>query len=197
MVLLVVSTLMALAAVAVVWSSSSGGPADSSWGSVGSGGAGPIVTTWEPGERPTPDRFTAGLLDGSRIDSAELAGRPVVVNVWGSWCAPCREEAPVLASVARDLRGRVAFLGVNVRDNEASARAFERRFDIPYPSVTTEDSAQVLLAFGGVLTAAAVPSTVVLDAEGQVAARVVGTLDETSLRGLVEDAGGPRDPTIQ
>ena len=82
------------------------------------------------------------------------------------------------------------FLGINVRDNPASAQAFERACEIPYPSVHPDDAGTAILAFDGALTAAAVPSTVVLDEQGRVAARVVGPVDAATLRGLVLDALG-------
>ena len=85
---------------------------------------------------------------------------------------------------------RAQFYGINVRDSPDAARAFERAFDIPYPSINPDDSARTILAFGGVLTAAAVPSTVVIDADGAVAARVVGQVDASTLIGLVKDASG-------
>lgn len=81
----------------------------------------------------------------------------------------------------------MTFLGINVRDNPASAQAFERAFEIPYPSIHPDDAGSAILAFNGALTAAAVPSTVVLDEQGRVAARVIGPVDASTLRGLVLD----------
>ena len=146
-----------------------------------------VVQQYEPEDRRPLTRFTASLLDGSQFDSDDLLGRPAVVNVWGSWCGPCRAEAPALARVARDFEGRVRFLGLNVRDSPDAARAFERAFEVPYPSVHPDDSACAILAFGGALTATAVPTTVVLDGDGRIAARVVGQVDYSTLSGLVTD----------
>ena len=128
------------------------------------------------------------MLDGSMLSDTDLRGTVTVLNVWGSWCGPCRAEAPELVRAAERLGPRAQFFGINVRDSPDAARAFERAFDIPYASVRPDDSAAALLAFRGVLTAVAVPSTVVVDANGDVAARVVGQVDASTLIGLVEDA---------
>ena len=149
-----------------------------------------LVQQFLPEERRVLADFSVELLDGRRFDQSDLIGTVSVVNVWGSWCGPCRTEAPDLVRVARRLGDRVNFLGINVRDNPASAQAFERAFEIPYPSVHPDDAGTAILAFDGALTAAAVPSTVVLDEQGRVAARVVGPVDAATLRGLVLDALG-------
>ncbi len=152
-----------------------------------------LVQQFAPEERRVLRDFSVELLDGRRFDQSDLIGTVSVVNVWGSWCGPCRTEAPDLVRVARRLGDRVTFLGINVRDNPASAQAFERAFEIPYPSVHPDDAGTAILAFDGALTAAAVPSTVVLDEQGRVAARVVGAVDAVTLRGLVLDTlGAPR-----
>jgi thiol-disulfide isomerase/thioredoxin len=153
-----------------------------------SSGTRDIVQQYDPGERTTVAAFDAELLNGSRLSSDSLRGGVTVVNVWGSWCGPCRAEAPELVEATRKLSQSAQFYGINVRDSPDAARAFERAFDIPYPSIHPDDSAEAILAFGGVLTAAAVPSTVVIDADGAVAARVVGQIDAATLIGLVEDA---------
>ncbi len=118
------------------------------------------------------------------------AGKVVVVNVWGSWCPPCRAEAPMLAAAARDLSGDdVVFLGINSRDPEkAGPQAFVRRFEVPYDSIYDPDG-RTLLAFRGTLPANAIPSTVVIDRQGRVAASVIGSVTRTTLYDLVEDAG--------
>ena len=149
-----------------------------------------LVQQFPPEERRVLGDFSVELLDGRRFDQSDLIGTVSVVNVWGSWCGPCRTEAPDLVRVARRLGDRVNFLGINVRDNPASAQAFERAFEIPYPSVHPDDAGTAILAFDGALTAAAVPSTVVLDEQGRVAARAVGPVDAATLRGLVLDALG-------
>ncbi len=132
--------------------------------------------------------ITGRLLDGGEYDSAENTGAIVVYNVWGSWCAPCRDEAPVLRRVWNETRGRgVQFVGINVRDNDAAARAFERRYQIRYPSITTADSPEALLAFGPQLPPSAVPSTFIVDRRGRIAARVIGPTTYSTLAAVVEE----------
>jgi thiol-disulfide isomerase/thioredoxin len=156
--------------------------------SSGSSVTGDLVQQYELGKRQSVAEFDATLLDGSTLSSSSLRGTVTVMNVWGSWCGPCRAEAPELVDAAERLGDRAQFYGINVRDSPDAARAFERAFDIPYPSIHPDDSARTILAFGGVLTAAAVPSTVVIDADGAVAARVVGQVNASTLIGLVKDA---------
>jgi len=127
-------------------------------------------------------------LDGRAFDSSELAGRVVVYNVGGSWCGPCRKEAPALWQVWQETRRRgVRFVGIDVKDDYAAARSFEDAFGITYPSIRTADSGTTLLAFGSTL-ASAVPSTVVVDRHGRAAARVVGPTTYATLIALVDDA---------
>ena len=105
-----------------------------------------------------------------------------VVNVWASWCAPCRAEAPTLAALANKYTD-VAFIGILTRDNPATAEAFQRRFKLPYPTVI-DDS--ILIGFKGSLPANAIPSTVILDKKGKVAARISGTVTVAALSELIE-----------
>jgi thiol-disulfide isomerase/thioredoxin len=91
----------------------------------------------------------------------QLKGRPVVVNVWASWCGPCIREAPSLAQVARAFRGRVQFLGVNIQDQRPAATAFIRKYGWSFPSVLDPSGAiRDGLGFVGI------PVTQVLDASG-------------------------------
>ena len=108
--------------------------------------------------------------------------RVAVVNVWASWCSPCRAEAPTLVALANKYKD-VAFIGILTRDNPANAEAFERRFKIPYPTVI-DDS--ILLGFKGSLPANAIPTTVILDKSGYVAARISGIVTVASLSKLIE-----------
>lgn len=140
-------------------------------------------------ERQPPDGPVAGeTVDGEQVSIVEHAGKVVVIPVWGSWCAPCRAEAPMLADAARDLEDDgVVFLGIDSRDPDvASVRRFEERFDIPYDSIYDPDGT-TLLAFHGILPPQTIPSFVFLDPDGNVAARVLGEIDRSTLNGVVED----------
>ena len=151
-------------------------------GFVGGDGSLTIVPAAE--RKPAP-RITGELLGGGSFDSDALAGQVIVYNVWGSWCAPCRSEAPELAEAHEELGADIGFLGINTRDTEAAALAFERSFGIEYPSLYDPDG--VLLLEFAQLPPKAIPSTVVLDDQGRVAARVLGEVTASTLRGIVED----------
>lgn len=131
-------------------------------------------------------RFALPALDGTRIDDTALRGHVTVVNVWASWCPPCRSEAPVLREVARDTEADgVRFLGVLYQDQEAPARAFAERVGMTFPT---------LVDGGGLardLGVRAVPTTFVVDAEGRIRARHFGPITEAQLRVLIEDAAHP------
>ncbi len=150
-----------------------------------------IITTLPVAERKQPGEVAGETIDGKSLSLADYAGKVVVVNVWGSWCAPCRAEAPMLAKAARDLADQdVEFLGIDSRDpSKTAARAFVRRFGIPYPSIYDQQG-RTLLAFRGTLTPNAIPSTVIIDPQGRVAASVLGEISRTTLYDLVEEVSG-------
>ena len=151
------------------------------------------VRTVAVAQRDEPVRFSGTTLDGERFDVREHRGQVVVVNVWGSWCPPCIAEAPGLQRVWDQVRGQGAqFVGIDVNDNTAAARAHERRFGVTYPSIEDE-AGRVLLGLRGSLPPKAVPSTLVLDRRGRIAARVLGQVEESTLRALVGDALEERD----
>jgi thiol-disulfide isomerase/thioredoxin len=155
-----------------------------------------VITQLAPADRERPGEVSGETLDGEPIALDDFAGKTVVVNVWGSWCAPCRAEAPDLVAASDELADRdVVFLGINSRDlDKAAARAFQRRFEVPYPSIYDQQG-RTLLAFRGTLSPNAIPSTVVVDDQGRVAASVIGEVSRATLVGLVEDVvvgGGPR-----
>ncbi len=170
------------------------GPSLSSGGEQGFVTSDGSVSVLEPSEREAPDGEVAGeTVDGEPVALADYAGDVVVMPVWGSWCAPCIAEAPLLADAARDLSDDgVSFLGINNRDyDEASARRFTENFDLPYPSLYDPEG-NLLLNFRGTLPPLAVPTTVVIDADGRVAARIIGELNASTLYGVVEDVLGQK-----
>lgn len=148
---------------------------------------GGVVTLIEPQNREAAPPFFGPTLDGGEFDLSAQSGNVVVLNVWGSWCAPCRAEAPGFVAVSEQTaEDGVVFVGVNTRDTPTAAQAFEDEFGISYPSVVDPDG-RLLLAFRDTLPPAAIPSTLVVDREGRMAARVVGPITETSLADLVTD----------
>jgi thiol-disulfide isomerase/thioredoxin len=152
------------------------------------------VTRYDVGNRQLAPALSGTTLDGKPAALADHRGDVVVLNVWASWCAPCRAEAPTLAALADQLGSHaVTFLGVNTRDNQTDALAFQRAFHLPYPSIADEDGAQ-LLGFGAA-TPATIPSTIVIDRQGRVAARVSGEVTAKGLHDLIDqikaEGGGP------
>lgn len=153
-----------------------------------------VVQVIADGDRKHVEPFTGELLDGRRYDSASVTGKVVVYNVWGSWCAPCRTEAAALKRVSEETEKQgVRFVGINVRDNDAAARAFEDSYGIEYPSITTDSSSDALLAFGPALPPSAVPSTLVVDTQGRLAARIVGPTDYSTLLTIVTETAAESD----
>ena len=131
------------------------------------------------------DRIAAPALSGMTLSGKNYTfnvGQVAVVNVWASWCAPCRAEAPTLAALSEKYID-VAFMGILTRDNPVNAEAFARRFALPYPTLI-DDS--VLIGFRKSLPANAIPSTVLIDKRGDVAARISGEVTFASLSELIE-----------
>lgn len=159
-------------------------------GSAGTGTQGFIdgtgtITRLAADKREKPGPVSGTTLQGAKVSLEQYAGKVVVINVWGSWCGPCRSEATVLAAAARKLIPQgVVFLGINTRDtSEDNALAFERDRAIPYASIY-DPGGRNLLAFHGTLSPNAIPSTVLIDARGRVAARILGAV--TSAQTLVD-----------
>ena len=151
------------------------------------------VRTVTPAERDRPVALRGTTLDGGRFDAGDHRGQVVVVNVWGSWCPPCIAEAADLQRAWDETRDEgVQFVGIDFNDNRAAALAHERRFGVTYPSIEDE-SGRVLLSLRGSLPPRAVPSTLVLDHRGRVAARVLGQVSGPTLRALVRDVLAERD----
>ncbi|NEE00325.1 TlpA family protein disulfide reductase [Phytoactinopolyspora halotolerans] len=156
-----------------------------------------VVNIIPPQDRKPAPEFGGPLLgEDGEFQLADARGDVVVLNVWGSWCPPCRKEAPGLQAAYEDLQDDgVQFIGVNTRDGqtETAALAFEEEFAITYPSVVDPDG-EALLAFRETLPPSAIPSTLVVDREGRMAARVLGPISESSLRDMVADIAA-EEPT--
>ena len=124
-------------------------------------------------------------LDGQALSTASWRGKVVVLNYWGSWCGPCVEETPDLKAAWAQLQGRgVQFLGLDSQDSVATAKGFMAANGLTYPSLQW-DGGKFLLPFKGLVVAA--PTTVILDAQGRVAARVLAKVNTATLVGLVQD----------
>ncbi|MHB1170984.1 MAG: TlpA family protein disulfide reductase [Lacisediminihabitans sp.] len=147
------------------------------------------VTTISAKDRGKPIVFASTSDTGTTISSKDFAGRVVVVNFWYAGCAPCRTEAPLLERAYQDLQAKqVAFVGVNIFDQPDTSRAFAATHSVTYPSVIDVDSGSVRLAFAGNMAPSETPTTIVLDKQGRVAARVRGELDSAAiLKQLVTD----------
>lgn len=143
------------------------------------------VTEFAKADRGAAVAWSGALADGSQLSSANLTGVVTVMNFWYAGCAPCRAEAPDLVAIAK-LYPKVQFIGVNVRDAAGTAQAFERKFDIQWPSILDAGSGSVVLAFTGIVTPQAVPTTLVIDREGKVAARVLGRIEVGTLKALIK-----------
>jgi thiol-disulfide isomerase/thioredoxin len=180
--------LLAAAVLALV----AGTAGCSSSGSRGGGGyvsGDGTVVRLAPDKRTAPVQFSGTTLEGERWDLASYRGKVVVANVWGSWCGPCRKEAPDLQAAWERLKGKdVQFIGIDTGAEETTpqALAFQKTFGITYPSIADEGG-KVLLPLRGVVAPNAIPSTVVIDAQSRVAARISGPTDADTLVGLVED----------
>jgi thiol-disulfide isomerase/thioredoxin len=175
-----------LAAVALTGCSSGGGGEQAGQSFVAGDGA---ITLLAPDKRPEPGTLRGTTIDGRTIDLAAEKGHAVVLNVWGSWCAPCQKEAPALEKASQVLAPQgVRFIGINTRENgnKDAAAAFERAYGITYPSLFDAGS-DALLALRGAVSANAIPSTVVVDPQGRIAARISGATTADTLVDLVDD----------
>lgn len=180
-VLLFTGALVAVQ-LTVFLSRSTGGAAEQTF----SAALSTTVTEYPPTSRAEPVDLSGTGLTGEVIDITAWRGDVVVLNMWGSWCPPCRQEAPILAATsAAYADDGVRFLGVNVRDSPAAAIAFEERYAITYPSIDNSDG-KAVLSLAEHLPGSGVPVTLILDREERPAARVLGAVQESTLTALLD-----------
>lgn len=138
-----------------------------------------------PEERGEVISLAGETLEGAQLDIDTWQGNLVVVNLWASWCGPCRSEAGELENSYLQFKDQgVEFLGLNTRDGLVAARAFNDRFKTSYPSIRDKDG-QLTLAFGN-LGPGATPSTIILDSQGRVAARILGPTTQSEIRVVLD-----------
>ncbi|MDT0167301.1 TlpA disulfide reductase family protein [Actinotalea sp. AC32] len=146
------------------------------------------VATWEAADRGEPVRLVGKDFAGADVDTGAWVGDAVVVNTWYAACPPCRVESPDLVAAAEDYADEeVHFIGINGTDDAGAAQPFERNFSIPDPSIHDADGTAIA-ALQGRVPVEAVPTTVVLDRQGRVLGRIIGRLDPTTLRELIDTA---------
>ncbi len=133
--------------------------------------------------RPAPD-FLVDSFTGAPVRISELRGQTIVLNFWASWCPPCRAEARTLAAAAEAYADRgVTFIGINVWDSDAEARAFVERFDVRYPN-GPDNGGRITVEYG----VTGLPETFLITREGTLVKKWIGPLSQTQLEEFVEEA---------
>ncbi|MFD4873530.1 TlpA family protein disulfide reductase [Streptomyces sp. NPDC058420] len=183
----VLSTAGVAVAALVLSACSSGGTSGGSGNTnfiTGSDG----IATVKKGDRQAAPDLSGKTIDGKTLDTADYKGKVLVVNVWGSWCSPCRAEADNLVQVAKATAGKdVQFVGLNTRDTSTEpAVAFEKKYAVPYPSLYDPTGRLMLRFKKGTLNPQAIPSTIVIDRDGKIAARALQALSEDKLREMLD-----------
>ena len=161
-------------------------------GSSGDGGDGKVtngnMVSYAAGSRPLAPEVSAKSLTGSTIKLSGYRGKTLVLNFWGSWCPPCRDEGPTLAVLDQQYQSKgVAFLGDDVADTPANALAFTRSVGITYPSINDPGYA-VVQDFSQVAPVSDTPTTVVIDKTGHVVGMVLGQASYGQMTTLLHDA---------
>ncbi|MFF8913898.1 TlpA family protein disulfide reductase [Streptomyces sp. NPDC015032] len=187
-----VSRVIALTVIATLGSLSL-----SACGSGKSGGGGQTnyvsstdgISTVAKGERKPVGPIRGETIQGKHLDVADFQGKVVVINAWGSWCPPCRAEAPYFNKVAKEMKTKdVEFVGINARDgNKSLSKTFEDDFDMAYPSLYDPTGKLLLSGFPkGTVSLQSIPSTVILDKNGKIAARALGSIDDNKLHKMID-----------
>jgi thiol-disulfide isomerase/thioredoxin len=171
-------TALVLASLLLLTGCSNGGASKAEESFIAGSGA---VTKIKVGNRIPAPAISGMTLSGKNFTFTN--GSVAVVNVWASWCSPCRAEEPTLSALSQKYSD-VQFIGILTRDNPVNAEAFNRKRGTPYPTLI-DDS--ILIGFRKSLPANAIPTTVVIDRDGNVAARISGSVTVASLSNLIEE----------
>jgi thiol-disulfide isomerase/thioredoxin len=175
------------AAALVLTACGSGGTSGGSGNTHFITGSDGIATVKKSERKPAPD-LSGKTIDGKQLDLASYKGKVVVLNVWGSWCSPCRAEAPNLVKVAKETAPQgVQFVGINTRDTSPQpAQQFEKSFGVPYPSLYDPVGKLMLRFKKGTLNPQLIPTTLIIDRDGKIAARALQALSEEKLRKMLD-----------
>ena len=142
------------------------------------------LTEFAPSERADAPALAGITVGGGYVDLSSLRGKVVVLNAWASWCEPCKEELPVLAGLAASAGPDIAFVGLDVNDKGEEAIAMAARYGVKYDSIVDRDG-RLLATVPGV-PPGAIPSTVVIDKQGRIAARVIGSVKPSMLEPVLQ-----------
>ena len=185
--------LGAIAAAAVLSAGCSGGaigaetPASSGQSFVGHSYE---STFYQAGHRPAAPGVSGTTVTGQHLSLSQYRGDTIVLNFWGSWCAPCRAEAPALGQLARQLKSRdVRFVGIDIRDGPDSAVAFMQQFNVGYPSLSDPND-MIALDFRSTVPPADIPTTLVIDRAGRIADRIFGAATYQELLSVINQVTG-------
>lgn len=147
-------------------------------------------TFYQPGHRPAAPDVSGPTVTGEHLSLAAYRGDIIVLNFWGSWCAPCRAEAPALGQLARQFQARgVRFVGIDIRDEADSARAFMQQFNVGYPSISDPND-EIALDFRSTVPPADIPTTLVIDRDGRIADRIFGASTYRQLLSVLDRVAG-------
>ena len=172
-------TALVLASLLLLTGCSNGGASKAEESFIAGSGA---ITKIKVGNRISAPAISGMTLSGENFTFNK--GRVAVVNVWASWCSPCRAEEPTLSALSQKYSD-VQIIGILTRDNPVNAEAFNRKRGTPYPTLIDDST---LSGFRKSLPANAIPTTVVIDRDGNVASRISGVVTVASLSQLIEEA---------
>lgn len=144
------------------------------------------TASYPVGKRSIVPAITGKTLAGQQLSISQFAGQVVVINVWASWCDPCRAESPALAKLAKTIGSRVQFIGLDEMDTTAAAKKFLASVGADYPELLDPDGS--LLGHLHLLPTKGIPSTMVIDPNNRMAGRVIGPVTAEALRRLIDSA---------